>query len=269
MANWTDVFRAQLFSSIAWYKNNRFMFFSMFVWPYIMVGMIYALGTIYGDIEQYTLQMGISNPALYLFASSVVAMSSLFIVDAVAGFTLWNRWLGTLPYIILSPVKTSVILIVAGLPDSLISPVITMLGIVPAVIYYEGIIGAAKTLLVLLIIFLGMLPMLGFASLFASLLLVLKEESNILSSLSPFILLASGVFYPIEILPRILQAVSEVVPTRYVIDASKLVSTYLLPEARPLLLIIYAIAILGGVYNLLALSAIGRAERRVKKVGAI
>jgi ABC-2 type transport system permease protein len=234
-----------------------------------MVMVIFSLGMIYGSTEAYATRLGISNPALYLLSSSVVAMSSLFIVDAVAGFTLFNRWIGTLPYIILSPIKTPILLIVAGLPDSIISPIITIAAVVPAAIYFEGAIGAFKTVLVLLIILLGMLPMLGFSSLIASLLLVVKEESNILSSLSPFILLVSGIFYPIEILPRLLQIISGAVPTTYIVDASKLIATYYIPEGRMLMLLLYGLASLTLIYNLLAVSIIGKADKRVKTVGAI
>lgn len=269
MTSWIDVFRAQLFSTIAWVKNNRYLFVSMFIWPYIMVSVVFALGTIYGNVEQYTARLGVSNPAIYLLASSVVAMSSLFIIEAVAGFTLYNRWIGTLPYIILSPIKTPVLLIIAGLPESLLSPLVTIAAIFPAAVYFEGIIGGGKTLLVLFMIYIGMLPMLGFSSLIASILLIVREESNILSSLSPFILLISGIFYPVEILPRVLQMLSIAVPTTYIVNASKLVATYLIPQAKLLMILLYGLGALTIIYNILAMSAIGRAEKRVKTIGAI
>jgi len=261
------VFRAQLFSTIAWYKNNRLFFISMFIWPYLMVGIIFALGSIYGNIQQFSARLNVSNPAIYLLASSVVAMSSLYIIDAVAGFALYNRWIGTLPYIILSPIRTPVLMMIAGLPESLVSPIVTIIAILPAAIYFEGFMGAIKTLIVLFVIFLGMIPMIGFSSLIASIILLVKEESNILSSLSPFMLLVSGVFYPIEILPRILQIISKAIPITYVVDASKLVATYFIPNISMLLIILYLIGVLAVLYNLIAFMAIGRAEKAVKKAG--
>ena len=233
-----------------------------------MVAIIFALGMIYGNINIYSSRLKISNPAIYLLASSVIAMSSVFIVDAVAGFALYNRWIGTLPYIILSPIKTPILYIVAGLPESLISPFLTILAILPAAIYFEGLLGGLKTLLILFIIFIGMLPMIGFSSLVASLILVLKEESNIISSLTPFMLLVSGIFYPIEILPRFLQILSTIIPVRYVVDASRLVATYLIPDFRLLLIILYLLALLTLIYNSLAFGVINKADRSVKKSGA-
>jgi len=264
-----DVLRAQTFSTIAWFKNNRLMFAAMFIWPYLMVGMILALGTLYGSVEEYSKKVEVSNPALYLLASSVVAMSSIGIVDGVAGFTLYNRWLGTLPYILMSPVRTPILLMVAGLPEALITSFITISAILPATLYFEGLIGVGKSFIVYGFIILGMLPMLGFSSLVASLLLIVKEESNILSSLIPFILLVSGVFYPLEILPRVLQLISRIVPTTYIINATKIVASYYTPEFKGILLIMYAIASLAIVYNLMSFTVLGKAEKAVKRGGAI
>jgi ABC-2 type transport system permease protein len=267
MASWVDIFRAQLYASIAWMKNNRFLFMSMFIWPYIMVGMVYFLGSIYGRPEVFSQKLGVSNPAIYLLASSAVAMSSLFILDAVAGFALYNRWLGTLPYILLTPIKTPILFIVAGLPETLLSTIIIILAVMPGAIYFEGAVGGLKLLLILLIIMLGMIPMLGFSSLIASILLIVKEESNILSSITPFVLLVSGIFYPVEVLPRLLQLISRAIPVTYVLEASKIIATYYIPEVRLLFTAIYIIGAMALTYNLFAAVAIGRAERAVKRVG--
>ena len=241
----------------------------MFLWPYVMVAMIFALGSIYGSIEEYSLRMQVSNPATYLLASSVIAMASLYILDAVAGFVLHTRWLGTLPYIVLSPIKTPILLMIAGLPESIISTFISITAVLPAMIYFEGINGAIKVLLVLLVVIAGMMPMLGFSALIGSALLIVKEESNIFSSISPFILLISGIFYPLEVLPRILQIAARAVPVTYVVEATKLITTYLVPRAALLFLALYGIGALTVLYNALAVMALKGAERAVKSRGVL
>lgn len=262
-----DVFRAQLHATIYWYKNNKWMLFSMFIWPYLMVGMLFALGSIIGDVNVYSQRMGIANPALFLLSASVVAMSSISIVDAVAGFALYNRWLGTLSYIVLSPIKTPKLFIAAGIPESLISATITISAVAPAAIYFEGLVGGLKLLLVLAVIVAGMIPMLGLSVIAASLLLVVKEESNIINSLIPFILLVSGVFYPIAVLPSFLQSVSQAIPTKYVVDAAKLVARFQSPSGAAILSFFYILAIMGIAYNMMALLAIGKAHEAVKRKG--
>ncbi len=269
MVNWTHILRAQIFSIKCWYKNNRWMLISTFVWPYLMVGTLFGVGLTLGSIDEYARKVGVANPALYLLASSVVAMSSIYIMYSITGFILQNRWIGTLPYIFLSPVKAHTIMIFSGLPDAVLSPALTTTAILPAAIYFEGVTGAWRILIILLIIILGMLPLMGLSVIIASLLLILKEESNVMGSIIPFMLLVSGVYYPLEVLPRILQLISRAVPTTYVIEATKIVSTYLIPEARLLMTALYMIGLLTLGYNLMAASAIAKLDRIIKYRGAL
>jgi len=175
LTGWIDIFRAQLFASICWYKNNRWMLFSYLVWLYIMVALLLSLGSLFGSIEIYSERIGVSSPILFLLSSTVVAMSSLSIIFSVMGFVIENRWIGTLPYIMLTPSKTPIIFIAAGLPDAIMSPLITMAAIIPAAIYFEGVLGGIRILAVLLFILLGMLPLLGFSALAASFLLLARD----------------------------------------------------------------------------------------------
>ena len=196
MTGWFDIFRAHLFADMCWYKNNKWLLFSYFIWPYLMVALILGFGSLFGSIESYSERLGVSSPILFLLSSTVVAMSSISIVSSVAEFVIENRWSGTLPYIMLTPAETPIIFIAAGLPDAIISPLITVAAILPAALYLEGISGGIRILTILIFIFLGMLPLLGLSALIASLTLIAKEESNIGQIIIPFLLLVSGVYYP-------------------------------------------------------------------------
>ncbi len=265
--NMWAVFRAQLHASIYWYKNNKWLAVTMFFWPYLMILVLVGLGSIMGSFELYTERMNLSSPGFYLISASAIAMTSVGIIDGVAGFALYNRWLGTLNYIILSPIRESKLFIAAGLPDSLLSALVTIVAVMPAAIYVEGLLGSLKLLIILAFMLAGMIPLIGLSVLAASALLVVKEESNIINSIVPFILLVSGVFYPITVLPRILQAVSLAVPTRYVVDAAKMVSTFGTPSGAALMLLLGMLALLGIIYNTIAGVAIMRAEKAVKMRG--
>jgi ABC-2 type transport system permease protein len=239
----------------------------MFLWPYLMVGMLLAIGLIFGSLEEYASRMKVSSPGLFLLSASTVAMSSLGIIDAVAGFALYNRWLGTLNYIVLSPMRTTLIFLAAGLPESLLTMMITVTSIAPAAIYLEGLMGGIKLLLVLAVMLAGMLPLLGLSVLAASLLLIVKEETNIINSIVPFTLLVSGVFYPVEILPSLLQAASRVVPVTYVVEAARMVSGFRGPEGASLIAVLYSLALLALAYNSVAAAALRGAEHRLRLRG--
>ncbi len=262
-----DVFRAQLYSTYCWFKNNKWFMVSYFIWPYLMVLILLGLGSIMGSVDIYAERMKVANPAFFLFSASAIALMSVAIVDATAGFALHNRWIGTLNYIVLSPIRLSKLFVAAGLPESLLSAVFSVMAVAPAAIYFEGLVGGLKLLLVLLVMIAGMLPLVGLAVLAGSLLLILKEESNIISSLNPLILLLSGVFYPITVLPEFMQFMSTFMPTKYVVDAAKMAATYRTLPGSLLILIFGFLAALTLAYNSAAILAIGRAEELVKRRG--
>ncbi|RLG51650.1 MAG: hypothetical protein DRN96_04800 [Thermoproteota archaeon] len=262
-----DVVKASLYLTYSWYKNNRVMLAMSLLWPYLMAFLVLALGSMYGSLSEFTRRMGVSNPVLYMLASSTVAFSSIAILEAAVGFVMYNRWLGTLQYIVLSPVKSKTLIAVAGIPDSMISAVVSVTAVAPAAAYFEGLHGALKAIAVLLLILAGMTPMLAFSVIAAAATLSVREETNVLAFLNPLILLLSGVFYPIEVLPRLLQLASKAVPSKYVIDAAKLVATYTTPEGKLLMLALYPLAALAVAYNLIALAGVDKAVSLAKRRG--
>ncbi len=262
-----DVVKASLYLTYSWYKNNRIMLFTSLIWPYLMAFLVLALGSMYGSVSEFTRKMDVSNPVLYMLASSTVAFSSIAVLEAAVGFVMYNRWLGTLQYIVLSPVGSKTLIAVAGIPDSLLSAVISVTAVAPAAAYFEGVNGALKTMAVLLLILAGMTPMLALSVVAAAATLSIREETNVLAFLNPIILLLSGVFYPIEVLPRIFQLASLAVPSRYVIDAAKLLATYTTPGGKLLMLVLYPLAVLAVAYNLLALAGVDRAVSLAKRRG--
>jgi ABC-2 type transport system permease protein len=267
MSSVVDVFRAQLHASLYWYKNNKWMLFSMFIWPYLMVGIIMGLGAMVGNVGLFSKRVGVVDPAFYLFSASAVAMSSVGIVDAVAGFALYNRWLGTLNYIFLTPIREAELMIAAGLPDSIITPLISVIAVLPAAIYFEGLWGGAKLLILLLVMYLGMIPLVGISVLAASALLFVREESNIINSITPFILLLSGVFYPVTVLPQSLQAIAAYVPTKYVVDVAKMAARFSSIPGAYVMIVLGILAVMGLSYNGVAAIAVTRAEKAVRRKG--
>jgi len=269
MTGWLDIFRANLFADMCWYKNNRWLLFYYFIWPYLMVALILGFGSLFGSIESYSERLGVSSPIIFLLSSTVVAMSSISIVSSVAEFVIENRWSGTLPYIMLTPAEMPTIFIAAGLPDAIISPLVTMAAILPAALILEGISGGIRILTILIFIFLGMLPLLGFSALIASLTLIVKEESHVGQIIIPFLLLVSGVYYPLEVLPSILQFIGRIMPIAYVVEAARLFSKYSVPEIRFVLILIYILTVMTIAYNLLASLTLRGADRALRGRGVI
>ncbi len=264
MSSMADVFKAQFAATIYWYKNNKWLLVSVFIWPYLMVIVLLGIGLLLGDIGLFSKRIGVEDPAFYLFSASAVAMSSVGIVDAVAGFALYNRWLGTLPYIFMTPIRESKLVIAAGLPESILVSLFSAISVLPAALYFEGLVGGIKLFLILCLMYMGMIPLVGLSVIAAAALLYVREESNIINSIVPFILLLSGVFYPVKVLPSVLQKLSIMVPTRYVVDSAKMAARLASPPWSMILYAMAVLALLGFLYNGLASISISHAEKAVR-----
>jgi ABC-2 type transport system permease protein len=266
MAGFVDIVLAEFYSYTRFYKNNRSMLVFSFLWPYLVTLLLYGVGYLLGSPQVYAQRMGVGSAPLFILFASVAAMSSLYIIDDIAGYVLYNRWNGTLEYIMLTPAPTALQLLAASIPSTLLSPAILVASIIPAAVYLEGLRGLALTASLYLLVIVGMLPLAGLAVLAASLLLLAREESNIVSSLSALMLFVSGLFYPVKILPPVLQAIARLVPVTYVVSAAKLLAS-IGSGGWKLYTLLYSIAILTLAYNGTAILLLPHAERGVKRRG--
>ncbi len=261
------VMKADLYSFMCWIRNNRMLAFFMLFWPYMIAFFLLGLGSLLGSIEEYRLRIGVSNPVLYILASSSIMVSSISIVDNVAGQLLRHRWVGTLPYIVSSPPRFIVYAIAGPIPATMITSLVTLLSILPAAVYFEGVVGGLKILLVLLYMYLAMVPLIGIAVIIGGLSLVVREESNIAGFLTPFILLVSGVFYPQTILPHVLQLIGRCLPLVYVVEATRILATYSIPPLNTLSSIAGILIGMSILYNGFSIPGMLFVEKRLRREG--
>lgn len=263
---WT-VMRACFYAYIRELMNNKLFMFFMLFWPYLTAFFLFAIGSILGSLEEYSKNMGIANPILYILASSSIMLSSISIIDNVAGELLRHKWIGTLPYIISSPPRFIVYAIAGPIPSTLLSSFIMIAVVLPAVIFIEGFFGGVKLFIVLILIYLGMIPLIGLAVVTGGLSLVAGEDSNIASFLTPFILLVSGVFYPQTILPYILQLIGRIFPLVYIVEATKILATYKYPPYNLLYSTIGFLIGLAIIYNTVMAPGVVWVEKKVLEKG--
>ncbi|MEB3774785.1 MAG: ABC transporter permease [Desulfurococcales archaeon] len=264
-----NLFKAELYSIMAWYRSNRVMLVLSFLWPYATVLVLLALGSSYGSLEEWRRSMGVEYPLIYLFAASAVAFASAGIIESASGVALWHRWVGTLPYVYLAPAGFPRYLLASGVANSLVMALIDFTAVAPAVVLLGGLEGGVRLLLVLLVMVIGSLPLVGIAILASLASLMAREEGNIIYFVNPLLLLASGIFYPLEVLPRLLRLASEVLPVTYVVEAARIASTYTTGLGRAVLGVAYTLAVMTVIYNMVSLYLIGSGERGVRRRGVI
>ena len=267
IARVASIARAEAALVIYWYRENRTMTLLQIAWPYMMVFIVIGLGSAYGSIERFAEALNVADPLLYVVASSLVAFTSIGIIESATQVALWHRWLGTLPYVMLAPNSMMLYVMTSGVVQSLVISAIIMIGLTPGALILSGPRGVAGLFVVLVFLLLGMLPLVAIAGAAAAVSLAVREESNVLSFLNPFLLIVSGIFYPIEMLPRILESVSDAVPVRYVVEAARIMAATGTPAGKAILALAWALAVLSVVYNALGAPAVHLGERVVRRRG--
>ncbi len=262
-----NLIRAELYLQLYWIRNNRVMAVLQVVWPYASILVLYTLGTAYGSLENLSRVLGVEDPLVYIVAASAVMFAASSIVDNISNVGLWQRWLGTLTYVYSGVPSYPKYLIASGVASSLFQAGFTFLALAPAALAIGGLDSGLRLLLVFAVMLFGSLPLVGLGVAAALLSVMFREETNVFSFLNPLLVFLGGVFYPVEVLPRILQHMSTLVPVKYVVDAARIASGFQTPEGSGLLLVLYALALLSILYNLLALAGIPGLERRARRRG--
>lgn len=187
----------------------------------------------------------------------------------MAEMIAWERWEGTIEYTMMAPISRlthmfgqSIFAIVYGIMRSAL-----LLGVLA--LFFDIDLGGANLLGALLVIVVGSLSFVGFGIIGAVLPLLFPEKGEQMTFIiSSILLLVSGVYYPVEVLPGWMQLLSTVSPATYVLEAMRDAildgtgTLDLLPELLPLLAI-------GVVTIPLGMWVFGHFERYAKRTGRL
>lgn len=206
---------------------------------------------------------------LYLLVGTLVwaYLSQIFYV--ISEMVAWERWEGTIEYTFMAPssrithlVGTSLFAVVYGIAR-------TLLILAAATAFFDIPLSGADLPAAGLWLLVGSVSFVGFGILAGVMPLLFPERgvqmTNVLAAL---LLLISGVYYPVEVLPAWMQALAKASPATYVIQGMReaiLEGIGLESAARPLLFLA-----LGGVGMIVGGSWVfSLAERYAKRTGRL
>ncbi len=164
----------------------------------------------------------ISETILYLLVGTLVWHYLSVVFDAIAESVQWERWEGTIEYTFMAPISrfthlvgTTIFAVFFGLFHTIV-----IMGVVS--LFFDINLGNANYLGAGLVLMVGSGSFVGLG-IFASVLPLLFPErgaqmTNIIKSL---VLLVSGIYYPISVLPGWLQPISHVSPATYVLQGMR------------------------------------------------
>jgi ABC-2 type transport system permease protein len=181
-----------------------------------------------------------------------------------------ERWEGTLEYTFMAPVRRGSQLLGSVLYAMVYGLVHTAVIFVAMVLFFPQIqLDNANGATAVFFVLLGSFSLVGIGMMAAILpLLYVERGAQMTFVLQSCLLLVSGVYYSVEVLPEWMQVLSKLSPVTYVLDGVRaglidgVPITALLHDVWPLL-------VMGAVFIPTGLWAFGRAERYAKRTGKL
>ena len=164
---------------------------------------------------------------LYLLVGTLIWSYLSVVFDSVSEMISWERWEGTIEYTFMAPVSrsthmigTTLFAVTYGILRTLI-----ILGVVT--FFFQINLGKANLVGAMLLLLIGSVSFIGFGIVAAVLPLLFPERgSQMTHVIEALLLLISGIYYPISVLPDWLQAVSMLSPATYVLEHGYCRSVY-------------------------------------------
>jgi ABC-2 type transport system permease protein len=222
-----------------------------------------AMGQVSGN------QVDTSYMVLYLAVGTLVWHYLSVVFEAVSSMISWERWEGTIEYTFMAPIRrltqmlgTCVFSIIYGLIHTLI-----ILAVI-AVFFHIDMANAnvAGSIAILLA---GSVSFIGFGIVAAVLPMLFTERgSQMTFVISSILLLVSGVYYPISVLPEWMQTLARISPATYVLQGMRM---SLLEGASGMALLPYigVLLLIGAICLPAGLLIFEWAERYAKRTGKL
>jgi ABC-2 type transport system permease protein len=206
---------------------------------------------------------------LYLGIGTVVWAYLRAVFANVGEMVAWERWEGTIEYTMMAPISrlahmlgVSLFSIIYGLARSAL-----LLGVLS--LFFSVDLSRANLAGAALILLAGSISFLGFGIMAAVLPLLFPERGEEMTFvISSILLLVSGVYYPISVLPDWMEPLATISPATYVLEGMRAAlldgkaTTELGPSLLPILL-------LGVLAIPVGIAIFGWGERYAKRTGRL
>jgi ABC-2 type transport system permease protein len=212
---------------------------------------------------------GLHRAVLYLLVGALLWAYLSIVFMEISFSVMWERWEGTIEYTFMAPVRRVTHLlgvcafaILYGLARTLV-----VLGI--ALLLFSLDLSHANGPAAVAVLVASTLPLVGLGVLASVLPLLSPERGEQMTvAMQGVLLLASGVYYPVTVLPGPVQLLSRLSPMTYTLDGIRatLIDGRDIAAVAPDLLILVA---MGVVLLPLGLLAFAWAERRAKRLGLL
>lgn len=212
-----DILRAEYRLVYAELYRRKTALISILLYPYIFALFVVTMGLIVGSFEGFESRIGV-NPILYMITGSYLLLTILAGIDDLLWRPIYDMNIGTLPYIIASPVNKLLLYMLTPIPRLIVNIVIGFTSIFPIYVYINGLAGLYLASMVMVLSILGCLVMIPFAITIAMVAHRAGENYRVTNVIRPVILILIGVYYPRIYLPLAGYILSSLIPASHIIE---------------------------------------------------
>jgi ABC-2 type transport system permease protein len=244
-------------------------------WAWELVWLVYGVVNTLAItfIAEEAAQAGVTTDAnslvLFLLLGTLVWAYLSAVLDDTSLVITWERWEGTIEHTLMAPVPRSLHLIGMSVFGVLHAVVRTMLIFLIAIPFFTVDLSQANWIAAAAVLAVGSISVAGLGILAGVLPLLYPERGTQMSFMfQAVILLVSGVYYSVEVLPEWLQVFSYISPATYLLDGIRAA----IIDGETLAGVADELAILAVFGALLVPGAIGVfavAEKYAKKTGQL
>jgi ABC-2 type transport system permease protein len=211
----------------------------------------------------------VSRLILFLLIGTLVWAYLSAVLDDISLVVTWERWEGTIEHTLMAPVPRVVHLLGMSLFGVLHAVVRTLLIFAIAIPFFDVQLAQADWLTAAVVLFTGSFAIAGLAILAGVLPLLYPERGTQMSFMvQALVLLVSGVYYQVDVLPPWLRVCSHISPATYVLDGIRggIIDGKSVADVWRELL---ALAVFGALLLPGSMAVFAVAERWAKKTGRL
>jgi len=214
-------------------------------------------------------QTEIDQVILYLLLGTLVWHYLAVVFDGISETIAWERWEGTIEYTFMAPISRFTHMVGSTLFSLLYGFLHTAVILAVVVLFFRLNLSQANLVGAALVLLAGSVSMVGLGIMASVMPLLFPERgAQMTHVIQALLLLVSGVYYPIEVLPDWMQKVSTISPVTYVLQGARAAVIDGAP-LRDLRHFFWPLLIIGVVMVPLGVYIFGICERYAKRTGKL
>ncbi|HEX5367836.1 MAG TPA: ABC transporter permease [Dehalococcoidia bacterium] len=208
-------------ASYAFVERNFFLVKRYWGWEiaFLIFNITSSLSVMYIGKAQGT---DANNLILYLGIGTVVWAYLRAVFSNISEMIVWERWEGTIEYTMMAPISRLTHMLGVSLFSIVYALMRTVLLLIALFLFFDVDLSHANAGGALAIILVGSLSFVGVGIMAAVLPLLFTERGEEMTFIiSSLLLLVSGVYYPVSVLPGWMQAAANISPATYVLEGMR------------------------------------------------